>query len=208
MLSTILFLVSIFVITFYVFFKFKVNKEFSFASTFPFESNKNQTCIKVSLLTTFIFGIVNSLFYVDTYFKTFKNSYVIMATFSAIIICGLFVCLNIINLVNLKLHFFAFSFFAALVTTQSVILGFHAINAYKIDGVNVGFFVIAILYFIKAVFELLLVSPLFKFSFLMNVNKKEGTLEKPSFIRLAFYEWLYLFFFIVNGLLLLITKMM
>lgn len=205
-IPNILFLGSVFSIAFYVFFKFKMNKEFSFARSFPFESNKNPTAIKVSFLTTLIFSACAIFYYLDIYFKFFKNSYVVMAAISAIIICGLFVCLNIINLVNLKLHFIVFSLFAALITMQSVILGFHAINAYKIAGTNAGYIVIAVLYFANAFMELIMVSPLFKFSFLMDVSQDDGTLKKPKFIRLAFYEWLYLFLFVVNGFLLLIVK--
>ena len=114
--------------------------------------------------------------------------------------------LNVINLVNLKAHFLAFSLLAALVTTQSVVMGFHSINAYKIDGVNWIFIALAVVFFGKAVIELLLVSPLFKFSFLMDVNKEEDVSKKPPFIRLAFYEWLYFLLFIINSFLLLVEK--
>lgn len=206
-LSPLFFFLALMFIVVYVVFKFRVNKEFSFARVFPFESNKTSLAIRISFILVFLFAICSIFFYLNTYFNTFQNSYIFIATICAFIICGSFLMLNLINLVNLKVHFIVFSMFAALVTTESVVLGFHAINAYKIDGVNWLFILIAAVHFIKALFELILVSPLFKFSFLMDVNVENGTLMRPKFIRLAFYEWLYLLFFIFNGFLLLITRM-
>ena len=205
-LTPVFFFLSFAFVVLYVIFKFRVNKEFSFARVFPFESNKNANAIRISFLLIFLSSICSIFFYLNVYFGTFSNSYVFIGTIAAILICVLFIMLNFVNLVNLRMHFILFSFFAALVTAQSIDLGFHAINAYKIDGVNWWFIVIATIHFVKALFELILVSPLFKFSFLMDVNVEDGTLKRPKFIRLAFYEWLYLFFFIVNGFLLLITR--
>ena len=205
-LSPLFFFLSFICIVLYVVFKFKVNKEFSFARVFPFESNKTSFAIRVSLLFVFLFSICSIFFYLNVYFGTFSNSYIFIATLAAILICVLFLMLNLINLVNLRLHFIVFSLFASLVTAESIDLGFHAINAYKIDGVNWLFILISGIHFVKAFFELILVSPLFKFSFLMDVNVEDGTMKRPKFVRLAFYEWLYLFFFILNGFLLLITR--
>ena len=127
---------------------------------------------------------------------------------SAFIICIMFILLNIINLVNIRAHFLVFSVFAALITTQAVVLGFEAINAYKISGDGIGYIILAVAFFVEAIFELLLVSPVFKFSFLLELNHKDGTMKKPNFVRLAFYEWLFLFLFILNTFLLLVEKML
>ncbi len=207
-LSPLLFFLSFAFIVLYVVFKFKVNKEFSFARDFPFESNKSAFAIRTSFLLIFLSSICSIFFYLNVYFNTFSNSYIFIAALAAVLICVLFLMLNFINLVNLRLHFIVFSLFAALITAESIDLGFHAINAYKIDSdSNWLFILIAVMHFAKALFELILVSPLFKFSFLMEVNVDDGTMKRPKFIRLAFYEWLYLLFFILNGFLLLITRM-
>ena len=206
-LSPLFFFLALLFVIVYVVLKFKLNKDFSFARVFPFECNKTSFAIKTSFILVFLFSVCSICFYLNVYFNAFSNKYILISTFCTFAICALFLMLNLINLVNLKIHFVVFSLFATLVTAQSVCLGFHAINAYKIDGVNWVFILIACLHFLKALFELILVSPLFKFSFLMDVNVEDGTLKRPKFIRLAFYEWLYLLFFIVNGFLLLITRM-
>lgn len=206
LLPLILFLIGIISIAFYVLFKCKTVKEFSFSNTFPFETDVRTHSIKVSLITLLIFTICSIFFYLTIYTKNFENSYVLLASISAFAICGLFFVLNLINLVNLKVHFFAFSLFAALITTQSVVMGFHSINAYQTNKDQWLFIVLAVVFFAKAVMELLMVSPLFKFSFLMEVEPKSNTLKKPNFIRLAFYEWLYLLLFIINSFLLLVEK--
>lgn len=205
-LPLILFTLAIITACFYVFHKFRTIKGFSFARFFPFESNGNSSEIKISLFSIVIFTTCSVFFYLNIYSINFTNSYVLLATISALLICGLFLGLNVINLVNLKAHFLLFSLLAALVTTQSVVMGFHSINAYNIDGNNWLFIVLAVLFFAKAGIELLLVSPLFKFSFLMEVNKEEDIAKKPPFIRLAFYEWLYFLLFILNSFLLLVEK--
>ena len=205
-LPFLFFFLALFAIIFYVFFKFKTNKEFSFARIFPFETNKSSLEIRVSLISLGVFSICSVFYYLNIYFKTFTNNYLFIASLSAFAICILFLLLNIVNLTHLKVHLLIFSLYIALVTTHSVVLGFHAINAYKISGVNVAYLVISILSFVKAFIELLLVSPLFKFSLLMDVNLEEGTIKRPAFIRQALYEWIYLMFFIVDGFLLLIVK--
>ncbi|MCR5309667.1 MAG: hypothetical protein K6E21_06135 [Bacilli bacterium] len=206
-LPTLLFFLSLGFVILYVALKFKANKEFSFANSFPFESNKTSLAIRTSFILIFAFSLCSIFFYLNIYFNIFKNNYILIATIATFAICILFLFLNIVNLVNLKVHFLLFSAFAAIVTTSSVVLGFHAINAYKIDSTIWMYIVVAVIHFIKALFELILVSPLFKFSFLMDVNVDDGTLKRPKFIRLAFYEWLYLFFFIINNFLLLIVQM-
>ena len=206
-LTALLFFLSFIFIVLYVVFKFKVNKEFSFARNFPFEANNSAAAIRVSFILVFLSSLCSIFFYLNVYNNTFQNSYIFIAMISCFLISVLFLMLNIINLVNLRLHFILFSLFAAIVTAESIDLGFHAINAYKIDGVNWLFILFAIIHFIKALFELILVSPLFKFSFLMEVNVDDGTMKRPKFVRLAFYEWLYLLFFIVNGFLLLLTSL-
>ena len=206
-LSPLFFFIALFFIIFYVAIKFRLNKDFSFARVFPFECNKTAIAIRVSFILVFLFSVCSVCFYLNVYFNAFSNQHILIATFCAFAICALFLMLNLINLVNLKIHFIVFSLFATLVTAESVILGFHAISAYKIDGVNWIFILIACVHFLKALFELILVSPLFKFSFLMDVNVEDGTIKRPKFIRLAFYEWLYLLFFIVNGFLLLVARM-
>ena len=187
-LSIVFFVLSILAIVFYVYF------------------NRSNLEIRGSIITIAVFLICSVFYYLDVYFNSFTNNYLFFATISAFLICVLFLLLNIVNLVNLKAHFLIFSLYAALVTTQSVVLGFHAINAYKISGVNWVFIIFSVIYFGKALLELLLVSPLFKFSFLMDVSTGDGTMKRPAFIRLAFYEWLYLLLFIVNNFLLLIVK--
>lgn len=206
LIPLILFTVEIVSIFFYFFFKFKTIKYFSFGNTFPFEHNSNSTQFKVSIFTCLVFAVCSVLFYFTIYTNNFTNSYILIATISSLIISFLFFTLNVVNLVNLKAHFFLFSLFAALVTTQSVVMGFHSINAYTVDGKSWLFILLAVIFFIEAVMELLLVSPIFKFSFLMEVNQKNEEYKKPNFIRLAFYEWLYLFLFILNSFLLLIER--
>lgn len=206
LMPLILFALSIILVCFYVFFKFRTIKKFSFARFFPYETNANSTEIRVSIFSLLAFSCCSIIFYFSIYSNNFTNNYVLLTSISAIAICVLFLTLNIVNLVNLKLHFFIFSLFAALETTQSVIMGFHSINAYHIDGANIFFIVLAVVFFIKAAMELLLVSPLFKFSFLMEVSAENDETKKPNFIRLAFYEWLYFFLFIINSFLLLVEK--
>lgn len=200
------FCIALFAIVFYIAIKFKTNKEFSFARTFPYETNKTPATIRLSIITTLIFSICSVIFYFSIYSSTFDDNYILLASISAILICAFFISINLVNLVNLKSHFLIFSLYAALVTMQSTILGFHSIHLYKIDGVNVFFVVLTVIFFLKAVIELLLISPLFKFSFLNQIDIETGEQKKPAFIRLAFYEWLYLFLFIINSLLLLVEK--
>ena len=206
-LTALLFFLSFIFIVLYVVFKFKVNKEFSFARNFPFEANNSASAIRVSFILVFLSSLCSIFFYLNVYNNAFQNSYIFIAMISCFLISVLFLMLNIINLVNLRLHFILFSLFAAIVTAESIDLGFHAINAYKIDGVNWLFILFTVIHSVKALFELILVSPLFKFSFLMEVNVDDGTMKRPKFVRLAFYEWLYLLFFIVNGFLLLLTSL-
>ncbi|MCQ2087102.1 MAG: hypothetical protein MJZ37_03410 [Bacilli bacterium] len=201
------FTIAILTFAFYILFKFKTNEGFSFARTFPFETNKTSNAIKASLVLTFIFSICSVIFFFTVYSSTFDNNYILLASISSFLICAFFIVLNLVNLVNLKAHFLFFSLYAALVTTQSIILGFHSIFAYKIDGVNILYIIFAVVLFVKALIELLLISPLFKFSFLNQVDIESGKTKKPDFIRLAFYEWLYLFLFILNAFILLIEKM-
>ena len=205
-LTPLLFFLSFIFIVLYVVFKFKINKGFSFARNFPFEANNSAFAIRVSFILVFISSLCSIFFYLNVYNNAFQNSYVFIAMLSCFLISVLFLMLNLINLVNLRLHFIIFSLFAAIVTAESIDLGFHAINAYKIDGSNWLFILFAVIHFAKALFELILVSPLFKFSFLMEVNVDDGTMKRPKFVRLAFYEWLYLFFFVLNGFLLLLTS--
>lgn len=205
-LPILFFAISIIAITFFVFFKFKINKNFSFARTFIFECNNSSSAIKVSFVFSVVFSICSVLEYLNLYFYTFTNSYILLATIGTFIICIMYILLNLVNLVNLKAHFIVFSVFAALITTQSVVLGFQAINTYNIAGNGVAYIILAVFFFIEAALELLLVSPVFKFSFLMEVSEDKVTLKKPTFIRLAFYEWLFLFLFIFNTFLLLVEK--
>ena len=202
----IYFVLALFSMCLYVFFKVRTNKEFSFLRTFPYESNKDSRAISATVVLSFLFAICSVLFYFHIYSGTFDSSYVLLATISAVIISICFVILNLVNIVNLRLHFLVFSIFTALVTTQSIVLGTHSLYLYKLDGVNVSFVVIAVVLFLKALIELLLVSPIFKFSFAMEVDKANGTMTKPKFVRLAFYEWLYLLLFIINTLILLIQR--
>lgn len=205
-LPAILLLISVLAIGFYIALKFKTVKGFSFARTFPFEVSQRDGSFKVSIILVLIFAACSILFHFTIYTYYLTNSYILLTLISSLIICGLFFALNLINLVNLKVHFFAFSLFAALITIQSVIMGFHSVNSYMIDNSNGYCVALAVIFFIEAFFELILISPLFKFSFLMEIDTTNDTYKKPKFIRLAFYEWLYLLFFIINNFLLFVER--
>ena len=133
-LTALLFFLSFIFIILYVVFKFKINKEFSFARNFPFEANNSGSAIRVSFLLVLLSSLCSIFFYLNVYNNSFQNSYVFIAMLSCFLISVLFLMLNLVNLINLRLHFILFSLFAAIVTAESIDLGFHAINAFKIDG--------------------------------------------------------------------------
>lgn len=201
-----LFTVSILFFIVFIFVRLKGDKDRKIFNTFPYEisglkiSNIFQlfplivsSICSITLCTTFIFGELPN---------NFLNCASILIMLSTIA----FLFLSIINLSNLNFHLGVFSLHESLSFLTSLMIGFGGIRFFNISGTSNFYLIIAIVSFVFMVAKLIIILNGLKISLKLDKNENE-TLKRPSYVKMAFYEWLFKIFIFIDSLLLIIINM-
>lgn len=201
-LQLALFFFSVIDFMIFVFVRFYKAKDRTIKNTFVFENEHREISNILQLSFLLTSSICSIILLALNFSHKYANSLLYASIIVGIISMVFYLILSVLNLNNLRLHMAVFAAFVGTSSMCALLLGISLEEIANLYQENLYYVYAVILYFIAGA-KVIMFLP--RSSDSLKLQKDEnGELKRPTFVRLAFNEWLFkiisfidIFFFVL-----------